>query len=77
MDTYGRVRPHEFELGLFEVCRNPDVIEWNNCKQGLARLDALADFDRFAANDSAERIEVRSRNGSCKYQKRPCGCKEK
>jgi hypothetical protein len=27
MDTYGLVRPHEFELGLLEVCRNPDVIE--------------------------------------------------
>jgi hypothetical protein len=55
MDAYGLVRPHEFELGLFEVCRNPDVIEWNNGKQGLSRLDALADFDRFAANDSADR----------------------
>jgi hypothetical protein len=93
MDTHGLVRPHEFELGLFEVCRNPDVIEWNNCKQGLSRLDALADFDRFAANDSADRIEVRSRNSihgnvcdldghapaspKLRCQERPCGRKEK
>src|SRR6266851_2086237 len=48
-------RPHPFELRLFEVSGDPDVVPWNNDEQALSRLDAVTELDRFSSNHAADR----------------------
>src|SRR5260370_37229362 len=48
-------RPHPLEMRLFEVCGNPDVVQWNNDEQALSRLDAVTARNRFPSNHAVER----------------------
>src|ERR1700746_1721125 len=48
-------RPHPFELRLFEVRGDPDVVQRNNDKQALSRLDAVTELNRFPSNHAADR----------------------
>src|SRR5579859_3316903 len=59
----GSVRPkghalsglHLLQLRLFEIGRDPDVVDRNDGQQLLARLNALAGFHGLASNDPAYR----------------------
>jgi len=63
VDAHGLTRAHVLQLGLLEICRHPDVVDGNDSKQTLARLNPLAEFDDLAANDSADRgIDFRVAN---------------
>ena len=44
---------HPPQLNFFEVCCDPDVIQWNDHKQPLTRLDAMTNLDRFSSDDAA------------------------
>src|SRR5258706_1693944 len=46
--------PHPFELRLFEVRGDPDVVQWNNDEQALSRLDAVTELNRFPSNHAAD-----------------------
>src|SRR5215467_3666973 len=55
MDVYRLTRTHVLELGFFEVCRYPDVVNGNDGKQTLSWLNPLAEFDGFPSNDTTDR----------------------
>lgn len=55
MDGHGLPRLHVLHLCLLEVCSHPNVIHGNDGEQRFPGLNALADFNCFAANDSADR----------------------
>jgi hypothetical protein len=55
MDAHGLTRAHVLELSLFEIRCHPDVINRNDGKQTLSRLNPLAEFDDLAANNTADR----------------------
>src|SRR4029077_20568784 len=47
-------RSHPFQLRLFEVRGDPDVVQWNNDEQALSRLDAVTELNRFSSNHAAD-----------------------
>src|SRR6266478_1594794 len=47
-------RSHTFELRLFEVCGDPDILDRNDQKQALPRLHAVAEFHGLTSNDAAD-----------------------
>src|SRR6266446_5595199 len=55
MNVHRLTRAHVFELSFLEVCRHPDIVNGNDGKQTLSWLNSVAEFDGFAANDSADR----------------------
>jgi hypothetical protein len=55
VDSHRFSRTHVLELRFFEIRRHPDVLKRNNGEQALAGLNPLAELDRFAANNSADR----------------------
>src|SRR4029077_595231 len=55
MNAHRLTRTHVLELSFLEVCRHPDIVKGNDGKQTLSWLNSLAEFDGFAANDSADR----------------------
>src|ERR1019366_10773046 len=46
---------HMAKLGLFEVCRHPQVAERSDIEQELAGLNSLAHFDGSSSHQSANR----------------------
>src|SRR5580704_10843817 len=54
-DRYGFTRAHMSELRFFEVCGDPDVVQRDNREQTLARLNTMAEFDRFPSDHAAHR----------------------
>ena len=46
---------HMAKLGLFEVCRHPQVVERSDIEQELAGLNSLAHFDGSSSHQSANR----------------------
>ena len=48
-------RPHPFKLRLFEVRSDPDVVQWNDHKQALSRLNAMTKLNRFSSDNAAHR----------------------
>src|SRR5271170_5019425 len=46
---------HTAELCLFEVCGDPDVINRNDCKQCLTRLNAIPNLDGFVPDNATYR----------------------
>src|SRR5579862_4673522 len=54
-DRYGFTRAHVSELRFFEVCGDPDVVQRDNREQTLARLNTMAEFDRFPSDHAAHR----------------------
>src|SRR6267378_5683575 len=49
--------PHPFELRLFKVGRDPNVVQGNDHEQALSRLDAVAEFYSLASDHAADRRE--------------------
>src|ERR1043166_987287 len=52
-DRDGLAGSHPFELRLFEVCRNPDIVQGNDHKQALSRLDTMSKLNRFSSDHAA------------------------
>src|SRR5258708_5114513 len=51
---------HVLKLGFLEIRRHPDIVNRNNGKQALPRLNPLAEFDSLAADDTADwRVDLR------------------
>src|SRR5262249_49250334 len=44
---------HPFELRLFEIRSDPDIVQGNNHEQALSWLDAVTQLDRFATDHAA------------------------
>ena len=54
-DCGGLAGYHPFELRLFEVCSDPDVVQGNDHKQALPRLDTMSKLNRFSSDNAAHR----------------------
>src|SRR6266481_655715 len=55
MDTHGLTWAHVLKLSFLEVGGHPDIVDGNDGKQTLSRLNSLAEFYSLAANDAADR----------------------
>src|SRR5260370_7300905 len=52
MNVHRLTRTHVLELGFFEVRRHPDVVNRNDGKQTLSRLNPLPEFGGFPSTAS-------------------------
>src|SRR5260370_8822039 len=54
MNVHRLTRTHVLELGFFEVRRHPDVVNMNDCKHTLSRLNPLPLCGGFPLCDSVD-----------------------
>ena len=59
MDCDRLIHPHIPQLCLFEICRDPDVIQIHDAHQLLPRLNVLSHFSRAVSNNAVHRCSNR------------------